>query len=106
MVVAPPAAEPDSWRCWRKQAPCCVFGHLEKEQDSRADGEVKKSAFPSARQRRDLCYAICEKDLHFLSEAILTFLTCYLLPEAFTRARGEILDIKFKSDSIRLIRPL
>lgn len=32
-----------------------------KEQDSKADGEVKKSAFPSARQHRDLCYAICER---------------------------------------------
>lgn len=30
------------------------------------------------------------KDLHFLSEAILTFLTSHLLPQAFTRAGGEI----------------
>lgn len=36
-----------------------------KEQDSKADGEVKKSAFPSARQRRDLCYAICERTCTF-----------------------------------------
>lgn len=32
-----------------------------KEQYSKADGEVKKSAFPSARQHSDLCYAICER---------------------------------------------
>lgn len=30
------------------------------------------------------------KDLHSLSEAILTFLTSHLLPQAFTRASGEI----------------
>lgn len=36
-----------------------------KEQDSKADGEVKKSAFPSARQRRDLCYAICKMTCTF-----------------------------------------
>lgn len=60
-----PTTEADSWRCWRKQASCCLLGHLEKEQDSKADGEVKKSAFPSALQHRDLCYAICERTCTF-----------------------------------------
>ena len=48
-----------------------------KEQDSKADGEVKKSTFPSVLLlHRDLYNGIfAEKNMNFLSEAILPSLT-------------------------------